>query len=76
MESFEQTFANTGLTTVIMQERTQTISDFAFTNCKKLQNVTLPKSLVNIGANAFLGCSELKQIHLPQNVQTIINNYL
>lgn len=44
------------------------IPDALFSNCEKLQSVTLPESLTTIGDNAFAGCTSLKQIIIPEGV--------
>lgn len=42
--------------------RVTEISKNAFKKCKKLQAVTIPKSVTSIGTNAFSGCKKLKKM--------------
>lgn len=48
-----------------------TISDFAFQDCVKLQNVVLPNTIQRVGYRAFSGCVLLESIVLPQSVITL-----
>lgn len=41
------------------------ISDGAFSGCKALKRIKLPKSVVEIGNYAFSGCSSMKAISVP-----------
>lgn len=47
------------------------ISDYAFQDCVKLQNVVLPNTIQRVGYRAFSGCVLLKSIVLPQSVITL-----
>lgn len=47
------------------------IEEYAFKNCQKLKKVTLPKTLISIGARAFYQNTSLTQITIPANVKTI-----
>ena len=51
------------------------IECFAFENCKLLESVQIPGSVVEIGAAAFSGCSALKEVSLPNSV-TEINEFV
>lgn len=51
------------------------IECFAFENCKLLEAVRIPGSVVEIGAAAFSGCSALKEVSLPNSV-TEINEFV
>ncbi len=51
------------------------IECFAFENCKLLEAVQIPGSVVEIGAAAFSGCSALKEVSLPNSV-TEINEFV
>lgn len=42
------------------------IADSAFMNCSELESVTLPASVMRIGARAFKDCASLKSINLKQ----------
>ena len=56
------------------------ISDSAFLNCKKLENVQFMQStdakssIKSIGNSAFQGCVALKSIGIPDSVETIGEN--
>lgn len=47
------------------------ISDFAFQDCVKLQNVVLPNTIQSVGQQAFENCVLLESIVLPQSVTTL-----
>lgn len=44
---------------------TSYISDNAFSCCKSLQIVTIPKSVESVGNDIFKGCDSLKEINIP-----------
>ena len=45
------------------------IDDNAFENCVRLQDITLPESLITLGANAFKGCADLTGMKIPYGVK-------
>lgn len=45
-----------------------TISDKTFYECKSLESVVLPKSLININGHAFYNCTSLGNITLPDGL--------
>ena len=47
------------------------IVDYAFRNCSRLINITLPDSLTSIGSHAFDNCSRLINITLPDSLTSI-----
>ncbi len=49
----------------------ETISDYAFSGCRSLTDVTIPDSVTSIGKSAFKNCSALKSISIPENVKSI-----
>ena len=50
------------------------IPDMAFSNCYKLEKVTLPSQLESVGYKSFAGCTALKGISLPATVTKIDNS--
>ena len=50
------------------------INDYAFYQCRKIQNITLPSTLTTIGEYAFYDCGNLTRITIPKNVDTIEKN--
>ncbi len=48
-----------------------TIADRAFYGCKSLENITIPKSVKDIGAGAFSSCEQLINIVIPNSVKNI-----
>lgn len=55
---------------IIVQEGVTKIGDNAFAS-NRLQSITLPSSLENIGTNVFYNCSELSGITLPEALNSI-----
>ena len=47
------------------------IGEYAFSDCKKLTNITISNSIRRIGTGAFYKCKKLKSIIIPNCVQTI-----
>lgn len=43
----------------------------AFANCSNLISVSIPNSVIKIGADSFSGCSNLSSIIIPNSVTTI-----
>ncbi len=62
---------NTALTSVYINEKTESISGGAFYNCTSLGEIHIPESLGKIGANAFYNCRSLQSIELPALVSEI-----
>ena len=59
---------------LICEETTFTVTKIgkkAFYNCRKLTQVSLPKSITSIGASAFQNCKKLQEITIPKKVETI-----
>ena len=56
---------------VILSEGITEISDGAFSNCSKIEQVVFPSSLKAIGEYAFDDCRSIKQIDFPANLQAI-----
>ena len=44
------------------------IQDYAFFECAQITKISLPTTLLSIGAEAFSGCTSLTEIEIPKNV--------
>ena len=53
---------------------TKIIAGNAFGKCKKLNNITIPESVIDIGSYAFDCCTALTNITIPNSVTNIGNN--
>ncbi len=60
-------------TSYSVPEGVTVVSDYAFSQCMNLAQITLPESVVTIEDYAFSACTALEQIALPANVTTIGN---
>lgn len=47
------------------------ISDKAFSNCKNIETVYIPDTIVSIGQDAFVNCTALTDIAIPQGITSI-----
>lgn len=54
-----------------IREGTKVISDYAFYNCTKLNNINIPDGVTVIGKYAFYKCSNLENITIPSSVSVI-----
>jgi hypothetical protein len=61
------------ITSIIIPEGVLEIKNYTFHDCTKLNSVTLPTTLIKIGAFAFTGCS-FTHIELPDNLKEISFN--
>lgn len=62
----------TALETVIFEGNNLTLlNEGTFWYCTSLKNITLPESLIEIGADAFQDCHALTEIVIPDKVTTI-----
>lgn len=52
-------------------DRLQTIGERSFSDCKALQNIELPVSLLEIRDGAFLNCINLNKLTLPKNISLV-----
>lgn len=53
-----------------------TIGSYAFDECKKLEEVTLPESLTSLGNAAFQYCSSLQSFTFPANIKEVPSSVL
>ena len=63
----EESFMNSNITNVVIQEGVHVIGSRAFYRCTELKGATLPSSVVTIGAEAFYGCAQLSLV-VPKTV--------
>lgn len=49
------------------------IADYGFYNCKNLENIILPDSIIEIGEQAFSMCEKIRKIRIPTKVKEIKN---
>lgn len=47
------------------------IAKFAFQNCKKIENITIPDSVTSIDSFAFYGCKSLISVTIPDSVTNV-----
>lgn len=64
-------FANNNLSSIILSTGTSKIGEYAFSDCKVLNNVYLPNTITSIGYRAFSGCSAIRTIELPSALKDI-----
>ena len=62
------------VTSVVIQEGTKEINQYAFSYCSNLTEITLPSTLQTIGGSAFERCISLTKIVIPEGVKIIDNS--
>ena len=64
------------LTTLTFAEPStlNSIGNWAFYNCHKLQHVTIPEGVTEIGEAAFFDCTYLNELTLPASMEYIADN--
>ncbi len=67
-------FFMSGLKNVVINENITEISDYAFTSCRYLTEVTIPDNVEYIGVGAFKDCINLEKVNLGEGVQEIYND--
>jgi hypothetical protein len=58
----DHAFYNSGLTSVTLLKGIKKVGDHAFTDCKKLESVSLTSTIESFGSMCFWGCTGLKKI--------------
>lgn len=64
-------FFETGLRNIQLPEKLTLIGEYAFCNCKNLEQVQLPSQLKELGDGAFSSCENLTQIQLPSQLNKL-----
>lgn len=67
-------FSGSALATLVVAEGTAEIRAEAFASCKKLREVTLPRSIRTIGQEAFAHCTELTTLRMIIHPVSYYNN--
>ncbi len=72
-ERCEETLAfnNCAVVNLTFGANVKSIPNFAFADCARLNDFTLPTTIENIGKYAFKGCANIKKITLPEQLKTI-----
>jgi len=61
----------TYVTDVVLSDSIETIGEYAFGNCKALENITWGASITAIEKGAFYNCNSLTTLALPDTLKTI-----
>ncbi len=64
-------FAFSGITSFKATDSLESIEEFAFYGCTKLESVETGNKIILIGAGAFTGCNKLTEIYIPDTVTNI-----
>ena len=67
----EKAFANTALRELKLPDSVRTIKDYAFYNCNRLSNISMPWGLWTIEHYAFAECSNLSIVSFNENIENI-----
>ena len=59
------------LKSIYLPDGITTISDYAFSECKELEEVSLPETLQSIGAEAFYRCNKLDYVAITNGVKVV-----
>ncbi len=57
--------------TVVIEDGTVGIANFAFYKCSNITEVQIPESVATIGRSAFYQCSKLRNVNLPSQLKEI-----
>ena len=58
-------------TSIVLEEGTLGIADYAFEGCTGLTSITIPDSVTSIGGGAFRNCTGLTRVTIPDSVTSI-----
>ncbi len=61
----ESAFSRSQIAICIFADGLESLPERAFSACRNLKKIRLPKTLQQIGDSAFAGCKNLKYIHFP-----------
>ena len=58
-------------TSIVIEDGTLEITDYAFENCNGLASIEIPNSIISIGKYTFKKCKSLASIKIPNSVTSI-----
>lgn len=64
-------FDGSAITSVVIPETITQIGQYAFRNCKNLDNVVIPDSVTTIGDSAFYACSNLRNVTIGKGLNYV-----
>ena len=59
---------------IVIGDNIKSIGDYAFKNCRNVEEIEFSESVTHIGKNAFEGCTKLKSIIFPNSLKVIDDN--
>ena len=72
--SSDQPFSETAIYEVVFGNQVKRIPDYAFFQCKGLEEVILPASVVSIGEGTFYDCDGLMHVEFGESLESIGKN--
>ncbi len=63
---------STDITELELHPDTQKIAESAFSQCKNLTKIAIPKGVTRLGENLFVECESLTEVILPSSLNTIV----
>ncbi|MDD6988234.1 leucine-rich repeat protein [Ruminococcus sp.] len=63
------------ITSVVVPETVSCISDYAFSNCVNIENLSIPDNVLEIGYGAFSDCTKLSTIDIPDSITRLCNAF-
>jgi len=70
-----ESFKDSGLTSIIIPEGVKSVGNRAFEGCANLTSVTLPQTLEGLGDSAFGNCASLVDVKIPAKQLTYFSGY-
>ncbi|MBD5186482.1 MAG: leucine-rich repeat domain-containing protein [Bacteroidales bacterium] len=67
-------FRETSLSTIQLPARTIKVGDYAFSDCKNLEEAILPSTITELGKGVFSGCSALYSVSIPESISKLEDN--
>lgn len=64
-------FSNSGLTSINIPGRVETLNEYTFSSCKNLTSVTFGDGVKDIGNHCFNECKKLKELSFSNSIKTI-----